>query len=356
VYFAFFALSTSDCSGFIPYLEFGCAGGGELSIIDAFSSTDYLPICFPHFTLGDSYRECTHAYDAIDFGDIVSVGIAFSCSGSTTSQLVGEALSHAQVLECSTNFITFAGNGVSLAFYNTVLEEFDTDSSCLSGEEDERGACVARDTCSILIDFETCPVNPNFLPAVHVIQDTPLTTTAVVSEPLCTLCYNGLDAAGGADFPLVFTESTCGDRAVNLLLAPMEMNSDACLAVQASAYYLCGCPQLPPRRTDPYCSVCANDENKIDFDLVSELNIGGATFRPITCGALDTFLSYTADFTNVPDIEPHICNGILATAQLQWHICNGTFTQSRKSQGAHTACCHFGTFQNFSVKIAGESM
>jgi hypothetical protein len=72
--------------------------------------------------------------------------------------------------------------------------------------------------------------------------------------------------------------------------------------------------------------------------------------------ALQPNLNTTAANKHVPDIEPHICNGILATAQLQWHICNGTFTQSRKSQGAHTACCHFGTFQNFSVKIAGESM
>jgi len=123
---------------------------------------------------------------------------------------------------------------------------------------------------------------------------TPPPTQAPVTQPPtiapCTLCYRGADPVDPNLIVDFEANTSCGD----LDLGSLTLEDDICSTVQEQAYLLCGCPESPPLRPEPKCSLCADGSFPSNPDVVLDVVLGyGSNFyRAPTCSSIAITLSW----------------------------------------------------------------
>ena len=137
------------------------------------------------------------------------------------------------------------------------------------------------------IPFSTCKDFQDGIGFYCGCPGTPLNST---ESTKCTLCYGGAQPANPSleYFP---GSVACGELDTTFY----NSNDDACLGINAQAYWTCGCPELPPVRAVPVCSLCPdgtfpppNADAVVDY---GEFDMKGK-FRNITCKAQAARISY----------------------------------------------------------------
>lgn len=101
------------------------------------------------------------------------------------------------------------------------------------------------------------PTTPTPIPPVPT-PISPTTTTPAPSSPTstkCPLCYGGKVPQN--PYGMYVGGYNCSEIEA-LLPADWKSDDDECLGQNAQAVWLCGCPDLPPPRAIPLCSLCAN--------------------------------------------------------------------------------------------------
>lgn len=138
---------------------------------------------------------------------------------------------------------------------------------------------------STIVDATSSPVSSTPPPSSSPTQDP--------GNDKCTICYRDLPPAN-PNLKYFPGGVKCGNF-YNDLGYRLDATSDECLGIQSQAFWTCGCPELPPPRSNPICSLCPHGGEPTNRDTIVDYgNFTVDTYRRITCEAQATRLTFAS--------------------------------------------------------------